>query len=67
MKKSIEYGHVIYHFFDTENDKISIFKNGNHLFFGNDNIKELILGLNQQTARDLIKVLQEFADTGELK
>lgn len=67
MTKSIEYGIIFYNFVDIANQKISILKCDNELLFGNDEIEEIILGLNQQTAKDLIKVLQEFAETGELK
>jgi hypothetical protein len=64
MTKSIKNGKAVYNFLDTQrrNNEVSI--QGQHLWIEN---KDMILPINQETAKDLIKVLQEFAETGELK
>ena len=75
MTKSIKNGKAVYNFLDIANDNVEI------LFYRNDKLLKINLPyemdcecgcvtdmvINQETAKDLIKVLQEFAETGELK
>jgi hypothetical protein len=79
MTKSIENGKVVYNFLDVDRWNIEINTSNQILYFEtiyttqkfksdrtiliNNTIK---MGITQETAKDLIKVLQEFAETGEL-
>jgi hypothetical protein len=65
MTKSIKNGKVVYNFLDVENFNIKVSVPNKQMIrfdFPND-----CYFITPKTAKDLIKVLQEFAETGELK
>lgn len=66
MTKSNKDGKVVYNFLDEDRDNFEIIEIGNTLsIYYNGN--KCILNLNQTITKDLIKVLQEFSETGKLK
>jgi hypothetical protein len=80
MTKSTKYGKVIYNFLDHTRDNVEItylqitkpiIQNiiDMQLKYDIDCDCDCVtsIRLTQETAKDLIKVLQEFAETGELK
>lgn len=70
MTKSTKKGEVVYNFLDADRYNVE-------LLILNQSLKNVIrfelslftdyVDITQETAKDLIKVLQEFVDTGELK
>jgi hypothetical protein len=64
MTKSTKNGKVVYNFLDKLRCNVECKFENSALWLSND---ETIIFINQETANDLIKVLQEFAETGELK
>lgn len=74
MTKSTKNGKVIYNFLDADRDNVQIsYRFDNVLNIASREGVDCCSGcltnilINQTTAKDLIKVLQEFVETGELK
>lgn len=75
MTKSTKHGKVVYNFLDNNRDNVVILQdawveNGKPIYpllniLAPANKDEFFI--DRETAADLIKVLQEFVDTGELK
>jgi hypothetical protein len=66
MTKSIKNNKAIYNFLDNNRLNLEISSLNKNLIIA-DYIYGIMLNINQETANELIKVLNEFVDAGELK
>ena len=68
MTKSIKYGKVVYNFLDNSRDNIEIGTDKTELYIDfSEVLFAPVVFLTHENVKDLIKVLQEFSETGELK
>jgi hypothetical protein len=66
MTKSIKNNKAIYNFLDNNRLNLEISSLNKNLIIADYNYG-IMLNINQETANELIKVLNEFVDAGELK
>jgi hypothetical protein len=66
MTKSTKNGKAVYNFLDAHRFNIEISSSNNYIHFA-DYKNKMMFNINQTTANELIKVLKEFVNTGELK
>ena len=66
MTKSIKNNKAIYNFLDNNRLNLEISCLNKNLIIADYNYG-IMLNINQETANELIKVLNEFVDAGELK
>jgi hypothetical protein len=66
MTKSIKNRKAIYTFLDGERFNIELGCTDNKMYFAEQNYR-VLFNINQTTANELIKVLKEFVNTGDLK
>lgn len=66
MTKSIKNNKAIYNFLDNNRLNLEISSLNKNLIIADYNYG-IMLNINQETANELIKVLNQFVDAGELK
>lgn len=66
MTKSIKNNKAIYNFLDNNRLNLEISSLNKNLIIADYNYG-IMLNINQETANELIKVLNEFVEAGELK
>jgi hypothetical protein len=66
MTKSFKNGKAIYNFLDGERFNIELGCVDNKMYFAEQNYK-ILFNISQTTANELIKVLKEFVNTGDLR
>ncbi len=66
MTKSIKNNKAIYNFLDNNRLNLEISSLNKNLIIADYNYG-IMLNINQETANELIKILNEFVDAGELK
>lgn len=66
MTKSIKNNKAIYNFLDNNRLNLEISCLNKNLIIADYNYG-IMLNINQETANELIKILNEFVDAGELK
>ena len=68
MTKSTKHGYAVYNFLDVDRDNFTIDAIDGLLSIYNVGIEtNTVMAINQTTANELIKVLKEFVNTGDLR